>query len=402
MTAAAPASLSTTVHIEIPHFTAIYEGAVAWDACGPVANEVAVAALEGRTPDTGNAAKARARDLAAGHFTVGGGQPLSGIIWDLQQRGYTALEIIPYGEPANNAALHDLVKKGALAGLPVILQVARAYNLPDNEANVQYHFVVVGGIDSVAGYLLANGDTKTGIARHPAWPAYIPTNWATWATITAAGVCGAILVKPKPGAPHTPAGWTDDGAMLHAPNGGSCGHGIRWAVLTTAGGWDASLEPVTGEFGDPSLVSQDFRTNGDPHAAGVRLTWHASDGSVTSSPLDAITPPPPPAPAPAPTPTPAPEPAPTPTPVPEPTPAPEPASAPVPIPDPVPDPTAAQIAALTAQVAQLTAEAQAATAQAQQAVSEAVAASQAAAQAATTASAAQNDVAALRAALKAL
>lgn len=374
-TASAPAA-TQNVHIEIPHFHAMYEGAVAWDACGPVANEVAVAALEGRTPDTGNAMKARARDLAAGRFTAHSGQTLADIVWDLQQRGYTDLQVIGYSGAPDSAylnALHTLIKAGASAQHPVIIEVSRAYNLPDNEAGVQYHFVVIGGIDSVAGYLVANGDTRTGIAQHPGWPAIIPLNWAGWGTLEAAGICGAILVKPKPGQqtdalviPIIPTRWTDNGKTLHAPNDGTCGHGFRWAVMTWAsrgaGDWDATLEPVTGEESDPAGVHQDFRHNGDANAAGLRLIWHESDGSVTSSPLDAITPPPPPAPTPA-----------------------------LPTPPVTPDPLPGiekDVADLNVQMAQLMSATQAAATQAAQALS--------------AAQAAQSDVTTLRNELKAV
>ena len=202
-------TVAGSVHIEIPHFAnhALWEGAVAWDACGCVANEVALAALGGRTPDPGNAQQVRARDLASGHFTTGSGQTLADIVWDINQRGFHQLDVIPYSGSPDLNALHDLVKSGGLNGWPVIIQVSRAYNLPDNEAGVNYHFVVSGGIDSTLGYLIANGDTRTGIARQPGFPAntQLPTNWATWATLVNAGICGAILVKPMGWTPPTPA-----------------------------------------------------------------------------------------------------------------------------------------------------------------------------------------------------
>lgn len=206
MTTAAPTA-PATVHRVMPSFHALWEGAVNWWACGPVANEVAVAALENRTPDPGNALAAMRRDQAAGRFAIPGGQTLAGIAWDLTQRGYTALTTIPYSASPNLDALHQLVKLGGLNGWPVIFQVSRAYALPDNEAGVNYHFVVSGGIDSALGYLIANGDTRTGIAMQPRFPAntHIPLNWATWPTIEAAGICGAILVHPKGWTPPAPA-----------------------------------------------------------------------------------------------------------------------------------------------------------------------------------------------------
>src|SRR5579862_3725129 len=155
-TAIAPAT--TLVDVEIPNFRALYEGAVEWDACGPVAGEVAIAALQGRAPDIGNAQKAIQRDMAAGKFSRGSGQTLADIAWDLEQQGFTQLSIVPYSDTPDLNALHALLKEGGLNKWPVIIQVVRAYNLPDNEAGVDVHFVVSGGINSIKGYLLANGD----------------------------------------------------------------------------------------------------------------------------------------------------------------------------------------------------------------------------------------------------
>lgn len=216
VTTAAPSA--TTVHSVMPQFHALWEGAVNWSACGPVANEVAVAALQGRLPDPDNAKAICARDAAAGRFRQPGGQDLADIAWDLEQRGFKQLTVINYSASPNLDALHALLKEGGLNGWPVILEVSRAYNLPDNEAGVAYHFVVSGGIDSTLGYLLANGDTKTGIRLQPQWPAstHIPLNWATWSTIENAGICGAILVHPADWTPPPPPAPADPDAAAEA------------------------------------------------------------------------------------------------------------------------------------------------------------------------------------------
>ncbi len=206
MTTAAPAA--TTVDIQIADFRALYEGAVEWDACGPVAGEVAIAALQGRAPDIGRAQQAVARDLAAGRFSRGSGQTLDDIAWDVEQQGFTQLSIVPYSDTPDLNAIHALLKEGGLNRWPVIFQVVRAYNLPDNEANVDVHFGVSGGINSALGYLVANGDTQTGIAngQYHGWPGAfaLPLNWATWATLQNAGIAGAILVHPQGWQPAPP------------------------------------------------------------------------------------------------------------------------------------------------------------------------------------------------------
>lgn len=200
--------MAEAIHVEIPHFHAIWEGAVDWRACAAVAVEVASAAREGRTPDTGEAKRIWDAMVAAdqvsrdaqGHPT---GAYLSNVRWALERRGYTHLDMIDYRDQPDLLALRQLLKDAGVAGDPVILLVVNGQALPDNEAGVAGHYVVSGGIDSGLGYLIANGDTRTGIAQHPAWPAFIPTNWARWSTLEAARISGAIRVHAKP-APSVP------------------------------------------------------------------------------------------------------------------------------------------------------------------------------------------------------
>ncbi|HET9109687.1 MAG TPA: hypothetical protein VFN78_02565 [Ktedonobacterales bacterium] len=195
-----------TVHVEIPHLTnhALYEGAVNWAACSAVAVESAIAGRESRIPDAGNAKRLWQQMLSAGQTTGGHGATLRQCVWALASRGYHNLEILDY--PANLDALHQLVKDAGVAGDPVVLLVTNGQALPDNERGVQGHFVVSAGIDSARGYLILNGDTQTAIAHqatYGVWPACsnVPTNWATWATLVAAQVCGAIRVKSNTPAP---------------------------------------------------------------------------------------------------------------------------------------------------------------------------------------------------------
>lgn len=396
MTAPAIAAAAAAVHLTIPGFTALFEGAVDWRACSAVAIEVACAANERRAPSAANAKAIWNTMIAAGQVSrdknTGAvtGADLAHIHWYLSQKaGYTHLDWMDYSATPNRDAIHAILKDAALCSQPTIVILTNGQAMPNNEAGVHGHFTAQGGIDSTEGYLTANGDTQTAISTGNVHP---PLNWAGWDTLVAAGVAGIIRVYPKAGQPVIPRAWSDNNVTLKAPNGGTCGHGIRWEVLTTPGGWDAALEPVTGEVSDPVGVHQDFRTNGDALAAGVRLTWHESDESVTRSPLAAITPAPPPPPPPPPV-----------------EPPPPPPVTPPPVTPPPPPDYAAEIAALTAQLAHLATATQAAsqaasnaTEQATQAVAEAVAAAQAAASASTEAQTAQSDVASLRTALKAL
>jgi hypothetical protein len=200
MTIAMTTATSSAVHVEVPHASghALFEGAVNWSACSAVAVECAIAGREGRIPDVGNAKRLWTAMLAAGQTTGGHGATLAQCVWALQQRGYHQLETLNY--PANLDALHTLLKDAGVAGDPVVLLVTNGQALPDNEAGVHGHFVVSAGIDSARGYLLQNGDTQTAIrgqATYGHWPqcSNVPTTWATWATLVAAQICGAIRVK---------------------------------------------------------------------------------------------------------------------------------------------------------------------------------------------------------------
>lgn len=77
--------------------------------------------------------------------------------------------------------------------------------------------------------------------------------------------------------------WSDTGSVLTAPNGKTCGHGIRAHIMGES--WPAELWPVTAEEWDAVGVHQDFRNGGDADAAGRRLTWHDADNSITESAL---------------------------------------------------------------------------------------------------------------------
>lgn len=208
--------MTDTVHVEIPHAAnhALFEGAVDWRACSAVAVECAIACCEGRVPDPANAKRIWARMIATGHVTRDAqghvtGAELIHCKWALEDQGYTTLDFIDYrDQPDLEGAIHPLLKSAALAQHPVVGIYTNGQALPNNERGVKGHFTTAAGIDSTAGYLIQNGDTQTAItnqARYSQWPActQVPTNWATWATLKAAGLAGVIAVHPK--AAPTPA-----------------------------------------------------------------------------------------------------------------------------------------------------------------------------------------------------
>lgn len=207
---------STAVHIEIAGFEALSEHGH-WDACAIIAemdalNICAWAATKFTPPGNVSAQVVswRAEYLAAinpttrkPRFTPGEGTTLGNIYWHLTKHLAHLAAYIPYSDTPNMDALHTVIKAQMVAGDPVILQVTRAYNLPRNEKGVDVHFVTLGGIDSTAGYLVANGDTTDALASAEL---IVPTYWATWAQLVAAGLCGAIALDAsyKPATPPVP------------------------------------------------------------------------------------------------------------------------------------------------------------------------------------------------------
>jgi hypothetical protein len=204
------ATAAAAVHVEIPSLVnhALFEGAVNWSACSAVAVEDAIAGCERRIPDAGLAQRTWARMIATGHVTrdkTSGnvtGATLAHVRWALADRGYTDVDCIDYSDtPDLEGALHPLLKAATLAGHPAIGIYTNGQALPNNERGVRGHFTTAAGIDSAAGYLIVNGDTQTAIANqahYRQWPACsnVPTTWATWATLKAAGLAGLIAVHP--------------------------------------------------------------------------------------------------------------------------------------------------------------------------------------------------------------
>ena len=205
MATAAAASPSSAVHVEIPGFAAISEQGH-WDACGVIAELAALHACPWATfASWGNPAaisslitEYRSEYVAAGRW--GHGTTLSNIYWHVtQKRPLHLAGYIPYSSSPNMAALHSFIKLQTFRKNPVIVFISKAYNLTANEKGVYGHFVTLGGIDSVKGYLTANGDTLDGLRS--AVGATIPLQWNTWAQLTAAGVNGAIALDASWRAP---------------------------------------------------------------------------------------------------------------------------------------------------------------------------------------------------------
>lgn len=166
-----------------------------WDDCGPCANTT-VGRINNLLPASeyngATIAAIRERDIQAGRFTVGGGQTLEDIRWDIATYSHHQhiSEYVPFSQPGNWTLMHELLKERS--GIDAILiQVLNAQALPNNEQGVHSHFLCVSGIDSIKGYFLVNGDQVQAAVQHLT---YYPGTWCTVDQLIPANVAGMIVV----------------------------------------------------------------------------------------------------------------------------------------------------------------------------------------------------------------
>jgi hypothetical protein len=204
-------SAPSKVHVVVPHFSAITEFAGYKDDCGPCANQVCCAAIEGRAPSVQGMNEMRRRDLAAGKFRVGNGQTIAELKWDVDTfpTPKIATTLYPYDTPLEGLkSLHQALHDACLRGNPCVLNLALAGSLPGNEANIHYHFVAVGGIDTDLGYLIANGDAL----KLPT----VGTYWVKWPDLVKAQPFALLEYHMRPVAPPPPPPTMDPAPDYHA------------------------------------------------------------------------------------------------------------------------------------------------------------------------------------------
>lgn len=178
-----------------------------------------------------------------------------------------------HGDGSKAEVIHQALKVHAGTN-GCVLQFEHAYKLPYNEPGVNRHFVGVGGIDSKAGYLIANGDDVNALASHDGHGKVIPTRWYGWNQLLAA-VPTALLVIVHPDPAQivgVPLGWHDDGTTLFAKNGQPVIKGFRQQVL--AQNWNPDNTPFMPEQNSGYDSFQCFRD--------VTLQWSQATGIVTS------------------------------------------------------------------------------------------------------------------------
>lgn len=238
------------------------------------------------------------RDITDGWASSNGSEPIGAIANDLRSLG-VAFTNYGYGEPFGPDWRGMLAQWGGIK--PIIFEYARAGHLPGDESGVAYHFNTCLGWDPAANSgLFADGDNYVERVGGTALVTYSATDLAN------AGLCGMLVGEYALGKGSTmsgssvPAGWSDDGTTLKAPNGVAVVQGMRAYVLASPGGWNPADVPVAPEsypalveVGNPSLgggTVQWFRISGQlswTQANGVFRTWNGQEEQALRAALEA-------------------------------------------------------------------------------------------------------------------
>lgn len=179
---------------------------------------------------------------------VGGASTINELDQAAQALG-TVSAFQPYGEPWVPSAMLNWIDTQLDAGNAVVLNVANGQALVDtlsgkgeNARDLHYHFIALIGRNA-QGYFALDGDNLSAPWRvSTTVHQFYPT-----ALITLAKPCGAIGIAPaksKGATMHIPPGWTDQNAVLTAPNHVTVTGALRDYVLAYPPGWDSDDWPI--------------------------------------------------------------------------------------------------------------------------------------------------------------
>jgi len=187
---------------------------------------------------------------------------MSGLVADARAAGYR-LDVLDYREPMPVEVWRDWFNTH-VGQEALVFETANGQALRDliggkgeNARNLHYHFLMVAGWHPGGASRVAGGRTL------PAgWWCCDGDNFALGdvlqfydeATLAAARPVAAMAVYPRVrmgGTKVIPAGWTDDGATLSAPNKISVVKGFRDFILAQA--WDAEDLPLAPEYTSASI-----------------------------------------------------------------------------------------------------------------------------------------------------
>lgn len=200
---------------------------------------------------------------------LSGGQNIYSIARWLREKQKVPVTVVGWDPNQNTnkatfslAAFHDALK--AQIGTdtsgkhywkrPVVAEIqATGAGLPEDEHNVQVHFVTFMGVglpDSGwyrgDGDAVAYNDPNGGLKK----PILTP-----WSEVVAAQPIAWLVIELDAGVATMgiPNGWSDDGKTLTAPNGVTVVRGFRDYVLAYSGGWNQNNWPLNAEFYTSSI-----------------------------------------------------------------------------------------------------------------------------------------------------
>ncbi len=200
----------------------------AWNGtCTQTALEICLAVVEGREPAQAHMVQLTRDMIAKGICGANGAATLWAVAREARDTGHGVALEWDYQQPLQGDWHKALLDNAGLR--PILLQVANGQALVDtetgsrDESSLHYHAIaVVGRQDN--GYICADGDNPQVSERFQIYP---------YETLANAVPCG-LLILDMPASASTallPAGWTDDGAALHAPNGHVVVRGFRHYCL---------------------------------------------------------------------------------------------------------------------------------------------------------------------------
>lgn len=283
------------VHWEQPGLQAKSETDGHGDTCGPIIIHDYMALKDpANWPLTNARLDTLRQDLInLGLMDVGpeAGMTISQIAAAFEHYGVKPVKVVTY----NSALPFDQFHTDLISSLTnhqmVCYETTYALKLPNNQAGVDYHFVLLGGIDSLLGYWMANGDAYYALGN----PGYVAPYWVGVQPIQASVPCGYIVlptldpvVQQEPQVITVEKDSSGNVVGAHDQNGNHIGAGFALAAqnenllsqdittgetsVTVAGGGDIQLCVL----GHTYLGSW---TNGRP----VRLdTWFEAAQAIES------------------------------------------------------------------------------------------------------------------------
>lgn len=195
--------------------------------CTQTALEVCIAIVEKRVPTQAHMVQITRDMIAKGTCAADGAATLWAVAKAARDLGHGVALEWDYQEPLQGDWHKVLLDNAGLR--PILLQVANGRALVDaetgsrDESGLHYHAIAICGKQG-DGYVVADGDNPQVAARFQIYD---------YATLASAVPCGLLVldmpapVVVPPPAPVLPAGWSDDGTTLRAPNGHVVVRGFR-------------------------------------------------------------------------------------------------------------------------------------------------------------------------------